>query len=280
MSSYPIRRPVRVTSWRGLALVFLAAVAGAFAQAPAFTSISAPRQVVNLGGNLTLAGVATAASSYQWKRNGRPIAGATAASHTLAGAQPVRDNGWYQLVATNATGSTTSAVVFVGVAPLVSQIVGWGQNIFGQLQVPSDLGRVLAVSAGENITVALKFGGTVSVWGSFNAISVAPPSDLTGVVAISAGFGHVLALKSDGTVVGWGNNSHGQATPPAGLNSVVAISAGGAVSAALKADGTVTVWGSNEYGQQNMPAGLASVVAVSACLTHLIALKADGSVSA
>lgn len=83
----------------------------------------------------------------------------------------------------------------------------------------------------------------VSAWGNnaFGQTNV-PPS-LTNVVAIAAGFSHSLALKSDGTVVAWGNNDNGQTNTPPDLSSVVAIAGGWYHSLALKSDGTVASWG-------------------------------------
>ena len=130
-------------------------------------------------------------------------------------------------------------------------VVGWGNNDFGQLDIPASLSGVMAISAGTLHSLALKADGTVVGWGDNSEGQATPPAGLTGVTAISAGGGfdlldgHSLALKSDGTVVGWGDNSEGQATPPAGLSGVVAISAGIEHSLALKSDGTVVGWGSN-----------------------------------
>lgn len=80
--------------------------------------------------------------------------------------------------------------------------------------------------------------------------------DLDGVVAISAGNNHSLALLGDSTVRAWGSNKHGQigdktytnrdrpiAVP--GVRNVVAIAAGGYRSVAVLADGTVMEWGAN-----------------------------------
>jgi hypothetical protein len=61
-----------------LALVTFATTAWA-QTVPTITAISSPRQVVMLGQNLTLSVTATGtpAPTYQWKRNGLPIIGAT-----------------------------------------------------------------------------------------------------------------------------------------------------------------------------------------------------------
>ncbi len=97
---------------------------------------------------------------------------------------------------------------------------------------------------------------------------------LTNVVAISAGEYHSLALKADGTVWAWGSNLSGELgdgtqieriTPVqvkglggvGFLTSVIAISSGGAVyfpgdgahNLALKSDGIVWGWGFNMWGE-------------------------------
>jgi len=64
------------------------------------------------------------------------------------------------------------------------------------------------------------------------------PAGLSDVVAVAGGGEHSLALKQDGTVVAWGANYYGQCNVPVGLNNVVAVAAGGDHSLALKQDGT------------------------------------------
>ncbi|MEY2879646.1 MAG: Shigella phage Sf14 [Verrucomicrobiota bacterium] len=133
-SPSPLRSLLR--QFLGLALLAfaLALAPGALrAQAPVITAVPTPRQVVNIGQNLTLTITATAATSYQWTRNGLAVSGATNASYTITAAKPVRDNGWYQAIATNASGSTTSAVVFVNVAVSPARIDGIGDNTYRAL---------------------------------------------------------------------------------------------------------------------------------------------------
>jgi len=79
----------------------------------------------------------------------------------------------------------------------------------------------------------LKANGTLLAWGENLYGETNVPSGLSNVVAIAAGGWHSLALKSDGTVVAWGantgNNSivdYGQCNVPANLSNVVQIAAG------------------------------------------------------
>lgn len=192
-------------------------------------------------------------------------------------------------------------------------VIAWGDNRIGQASVPPGLSNVVAISAGEWHSVALKADGTVVAWGAdhgvpsdlTNVVVIAAagfhnlaltadgtvrawgqndhgqcnvPPDLTNVVALTGGWTHSLALKADGTVVGWGRNSEGQATPPGGLANVVAIDSGEYHNLALKADGTVVAWGWNGVGQTDVPPGLTNIVAIDASGLHSLALKADGTI--
>jgi alpha-tubulin suppressor-like RCC1 family protein len=267
------------------------------ASAPVITSISSPRQVVTLGQNLTLTATATGTPTltYQWKRNGRSIAGATAASYAITGAVPSRDNGWYQVLVTNAGGTTPSAPVFVNVAVNPGELVFKGDSSYGTSTPPGGLTSIVSVAAGSLHAVALKGDGTVVAWGypDFNVtvvpVAVTNPATAN-AVAIAVGNIHSLALKADGTVVAWGYNTSGESSVPGELTNaatanVVSVAAGSSHSLALKANGTIVAWGGNTYGQSTVPATLtnpatANVVAIAAAGAHNLALKADGTVVA
>jgi hypothetical protein len=283
--------------------------------APRITSMSAPRQVVDIGKTLTLSVSATGSpvSSYQWKRNGFVVTGATSSTYTITAAKPWRDAGWYQAVATNTVGTATSPVVFVGVvmnpAEIVGfgslsgataaagvtdvvsiasasthslalksdgSVVGWGGNNFGEATPPANLGDVVALAAGTNHSLALKSDGTVDTWGFAGPGLNRVPVGLNGIVAIATGFWHSLALKSDGIVVGWGDNSAGQVSIPANLSGVVGIAAGDYHSLALKSDGTVIGWGNNSARQLSVPTGLNGVVAISTSATGSLYFSSTG----
>ena len=87
--------------------------------APLITAQSAAATLA-VGGNTTL-GVSVGGSrplTYQWRRDGVPILGATSASFALANAQTF-DGGLYTVVVTNAIGSVTSAAARLSVIPRV-----------------------------------------------------------------------------------------------------------------------------------------------------------------
>ncbi|HEY6873260.1 MAG TPA: MBG domain-containing protein [Geobacteraceae bacterium] len=160
-------------------------------------------------------------------------------------------------------------------------VVAWGDNEYGQCNVPAGLSGVVAVAAGMWYTVALKDNGTVVAWGDNDDHGVTTvPAGLSGVVAIASGSDHIVALKNDGTVVAWGYNIYGQTTVPTGLNGVIAVAAGGYHSVALKNDGSVVPWGDSSFGLNSVPPGLSGVKAIAAGGFHTVALKNDGTLVA
>jgi len=82
--------------------------------------------------------------------------------------------------------------------------------------------------------MALKSNGRVIEWGYNEFSQLDIPPGLSDVIAISAGDQHSVALRRDNTVVAWGNNSYGQTNIPVGLNGVVDISAGSTKTVCLK----------------------------------------------
>ena len=162
------------------------------------------------------------------------------------------------------------------------------------------------------------------IWG-FRTVHAPEEEYLRDMIAVTAGNGHSVALREDGTVWTWGANEFGQLgdgtldTAPVpvqvkslemqdveGMNylinesgehleGIIQVAAGEFHSVALKKDGTVWTWGCNWYGQLgdgttesrsiavqvkglNGIGFLNGVIAVAAGGHHTIALKDDGTV--
>lgn len=105
-------------------------------------------------------------------------------------------------------------------------VVGWGDNSFGQLNIPSGLTNATAVAGGSLHSVALCADGTVVVWGDDTYGQTEVPTGLTNVVAIATGDFHTLALLADGTVKGWGDDLYGQIDIPGTVTNAVNIASG------------------------------------------------------
>jgi hyaluronate lyase len=212
--------------------------------------------------------------SYQWRFEGNPIPGATATSYAVS-AHPGA-NGRYSVVVSNSDGVAISSDALL----TLPQAYAWGDNSFGQLDLPTDLTNLVAIAAGAYHNLALRTDGTILGWGYDDEGECEPPPTLHDAIAIAAGGYHSLAIKANHTVIAWGANEFGQITVTAGLSSVVGVAAGTWHSLALRADGTVVGWGDNTQGQTSIPAGLSNVVTVAAGGNHSLALKRDGTVVA
>jgi hypothetical protein len=158
----------------------------------------------------------------------------------------------------------------------------WGNNVYGQCNIPAGLSNIVAVETGNGFTLALVEDGTVFSWGDPAVVNLMP-TNLT-AVAIAAGSQHCMALRPDGMVTAWGHgySSDGpQVTTPGTWTNIVAIAAGGFRSAALRADGVALADGEampDGTGSELEINGVNEVVDVSINEGSATLLKINGTV--
>jgi alpha-tubulin suppressor-like RCC1 family protein len=212
------------------------------ATAPIITTM--PSAAVGIEGQtvtFSVAATGTAPLSYQWRRAGVAIPGATAATYTTP-PLTLADNGVeFSVAVANATGSTNSSAALLTVSPLATSVAA-------------------RLSAGPFNSAAVNAGGQVLIWGSNVAGLYAGGSALAGSGAVQlslaarsvhVGLQGAVAVGRDGQVFGWGTSSVGAlgdvggsslvATPRAlpGLGGSQSAVFAEAMTLALKSDGNV-----------------------------------------
>ncbi|MEN8906678.1 MAG: fibronectin type III domain-containing protein, partial [Clostridiales bacterium] len=155
-------------------------------------------------------------------------------------------------------------------------VIAWGDNEFGQCNVPDNLTNVKQISAGYNHVLALKEDGTVVAWG-INREEINVPYGLSNVKEVAVGSSYSAALKEDGSIVVWGSLDSINNVPEEAFD-IKTISAGGSHILALKEDGTVIAWGKSYFGETKVPDDLTNVDSIAAGTMFSLALKKDGSI--
>ena len=235
--------------------------------------------------------------AYQWRRNGVPIAGATAASYTTPATVAGDSGAAFSVVVSNSAGSVTSSAAALTVA------------------TPPQASGQARLSFGNNHVVAVRADGSVIAWGSNVAGQLGNGAAIAGTnaravattaVAVAAGGFESLALGTDGIVRGWGRKfgsttiiggdaansgtdvpSPAPAAYPGGVTHLV-TGTGNGFGVVRRSDGTVwhlpgvatPIAGGFSQAPRQVP-GLSDVAALgggAGSTGELTAIRADGSV--
>ncbi len=268
-----------------IAGVVTSAIAHLTVNLPPTILVQPKSQTVMVGSSVTFSVVDSGGTSYQWKKDGVNISGATNSIYTISSVKK-EDAGNYSVAVSNAGGTVTSqnAVLTVNEPQLDSgMVVIWGQSLnvwdgyeYINLVPPGGLTNVTLLAAGSFHSLALLKNGQVIGWGDNRYGKASAP--ISSIKSIAAGLNHSIALLSNGTVYAWGNSDYGQTNPPTGLSSVVAIASGLNHCLALKSNKTVVGWGNNGYGQATPLPNLTNVIAIAAGAEHSLALLSNGVV--
>lgn len=181
--------------------VIISNVAGALISASATLTVNLAPTIttqpasinVNPGqaASFTVSATATPAPTYQWRKDGTAIAGATSATYTIASAQ-TGDAGSYTVVVTSTTGTVTSsaAALTVNFAPTISIQPASVTALAGQAASLS----VVALGSPPLSYQWRKDGGTVS-------ITSTPTLAFSNVEPGNAGVYRCVVINSVGSVV-------------------------------------------------------------------------------
>jgi hypothetical protein len=163
----------------------------------------------------------------------------------------------------------TTTLEITGGSPLQQPLAGWGDNSYGQINVPS--GTFTAVAAGYLHSLAIRSDGTLAGWGRNDEGETDVPAGT--FTAMAAGYFHSLAIRTDGTLVAWGLNAAGETDVPSG--TFTAVDGGGWYSLAIRSDGTLAQWGYPIGGV--VPSG--TFTAVGAGEEYSLAIRSDGTLA-
>ncbi|MEO8058177.1 MAG: immunoglobulin domain-containing protein [Burkholderiales bacterium] len=206
-----------------------AATPPSIATQPANTSV-----LVGQTATFSVVATGTAPFTYQWRKNGTTIAGATAASYTTPAAITADNNALFSVVVSNgslpnatsanakltvgvfvpvtiatqptsastAYGATaTFTVAANGTAPIAYQWYRDGVAITGATSASYTTAVVSFADDQAKFTAVASNGTNSSVTSGAAVLTVTLPS--TPVVQVSAGYGHSIALRSSGAIYSW-----------------------------------------------------------------------------
>ncbi len=188
-----------------------------------FTDPQAPASGVYVGDTLALAvdTGGTPALSYQWRKGGQPITGATTSAYVKANVA-LGDGATYDVVITNAFGTATSQPAVIAVNPVTPPLVSQGP-----------VGRTLYPGGNLDLTVFATGGQLVYQWvkdGSALAGATTSSYSVAGVTTNDAGTYSVTIT-----------NSLGNATAGPVTVTVATVTAGG-YEATILADNPEAWW--------------------------------------
>jgi hypothetical protein len=178
--------------------------APAIATQPAAQSVAAGQAAT-----LTVSATGGGTLAYQWRRGGAAIAGATAATYTIAAAA-VTDAGSYDVVVTNSAGSVTSAPALVSVAT----------DSGAPAIVAQPASQAVALGACVTLTVSVSGSGTMAYQWRHNGVAIAGATAVSYTLAAARAFD---AGSYDVVVT----NANGVATSAA---ATLAVTAAGSTS--------------------------------------------------
>ena len=149
------------------------------------------------------------------------------------------------------------------------EIVCWGDNARGQLDVPSGPLPVAQRRRVAHLRPDHHHPRRACWGGNFNGQTDAPRGRFR---SVSAGLAHTCGVARFGSVFCWGANGNGQGDPPEG--SFRSLSSGSGHTCGQRNNGRVECWGDNAAGQSDAPSG--RFLSIAAGADHTCGLRESG----
>jgi len=130
----------------------------------------------------------------------------------------------------------------------------WGDNSYGQADVPSDLdaNEIRDVAIGYDCAAAVMYDGSVRIWGQCETKQKDIPAGEE-FFSVKMSMGLIAGITYAGDVLAWGTYAADLPEKPANMRNIREIAVGSGHILALDYDGGVTAWGPNVWGENNVP---------------------------
>ncbi|MDI9337510.1 MAG: gliding motility-associated C-terminal domain-containing protein [Alphaproteobacteria bacterium] len=159
--------------------------------------------------------------------------------------------------------------------------IGWGNNDYNQTIIPSDIGSVVNVSAGNDISISLNTNGQFKFWGLVQSYPLSKIYSLENIVDVFSGQGGQLGVVlSDGRIEVWGNNFNNQNVNYQYAKHVIKVVGVEGALICLTWDNTIEVFGSGDSTYLYMPPPLPTnkrILDIVGGLKSVTILYVDGS---
>jgi len=172
-------------------------------------------------------------------------------------------------------------------------IVAWGENTWGQCDVPPGYADFVAIAAGGAHSLGLRANGSVVAWGRPDGGACDVPEPNSDFIAISAASGSgmfteyepvSIGLKANGSIVMWGAASSGVPSPNIGYRDVTVGTWHHNAAyltwyfMAINSEGEILYWGYPTEDLRELPEPNRDFVAIEASRHGVLAMRWDGTV--
>ena len=147
------------------------------------------------------------------------------------------------------------------------------ETLLAKSWLPASDPRMIAIANSGSSYMGLKSDGSITAWGQnyYGECDIPTPND--DFVAVSMSHYHSMGLKIDGSVVVWGDNTYGQCDVPEPNTGFVTISTQAKNCLALRGDGSIVAWGDSSCYQCDVPEPNTGFIAIAAGVDRCLAIR-------